>query len=477
VHHRTLSIEQARGTPVPKASRIRKPDHVSYSVESLENPRAYWVQIDGREDENFVGRLDVQTRGKDVRVTTSNVNAYTLFLAEGPIDSNTPVRVIENGHGIEDVGGEIFRRRPASRADAVLVKTRRTHGPIWDVFTDPYVVIWDDAPDERLRKVKEELAVALAGDGPCHRASAVPEGLLSTRNLVLVGDPNRESWPCDIPKALPAEVSSGWISILGKRFKGHHLGLAMVYPHPQDATRYVALFAGTSPKAIAHMPLAYETLKQTRPVDVAVFEVEEDGELSWRVFEKFDTTWNWHRHWDQVLMEVSRRHPRWQWNQWAARVARVQLNADVAICEESLQFDEAVLTDQITYRDVANAFRNHWMVKVEVDGRELRGFLTGLFGRAADPQVAKPIVDGIALFGGGSGGRRGSLTINDLQEDKKYTLVCNYKCLNGRRISDALMEYAVVADAFLVPALRSYLMCRGAIDIDEELSGLVPTLF
>ncbi|GAI61306.1 unnamed protein product, partial [marine sediment metagenome] len=41
------------------------------------------------------------------------------------------------------------------------------HGPVWDAFTDPYVVIWGTGgEDKELSKASEKVARSLAGRGP-----------------------------------------------------------------------------------------------------------------------------------------------------------------------------------------------------------------------------------------------------------------------------------------------------------------------
>jgi hypothetical protein len=85
------------GAPLPRAVREPRPARVSYTIESLHNPTAYWVTIAGRDDENQLGKVEARVEGQTIQVTTDNVDAYALNLAGAPVDANRPVQIVENG--------------------------------------------------------------------------------------------------------------------------------------------------------------------------------------------------------------------------------------------------------------------------------------------------------------------------------------------------------------------------------------------
>ncbi|MHC4647786.1 MAG: hypothetical protein ACYTBJ_20175 [Planctomycetota bacterium] len=127
-------IEELRGKPLPEAIREKRPQRVSYSIDSLGRQKAYWVTILGREDENFVGSIDAAVKRQTVLVKTNNVNAYCLDLGQAPVDSNRPVEIVENGKSLGHVEGKVFTRRPEAYTNATCVKNdlRALRGCLWN---------------------------------------------------------------------------------------------------------------------------------------------------------------------------------------------------------------------------------------------------------------------------------------------------------------------------------------------------------
>jgi hypothetical protein len=126
---------------VPKTTRDKSPQRVLYSTESLGNPKAYWTRVDGREDENLPGTIDARIEGQTINIKTKNVDAYTLNLALAPSDSNTPVEIVENGQNLGHITARTFQKRADKYVDAAQIKNEQLHGPVWDIFTEPFVVV------------------------------------------------------------------------------------------------------------------------------------------------------------------------------------------------------------------------------------------------------------------------------------------------------------------------------------------------
>ena len=87
---------------------------VFYTIESLANPKAYWVRIDGREDENFNASIDAIVWGQSILLKTKNVDAYSLDLELAPIDRTRPIEIIENGNSLDFTTGSVFTKRGKS---------------------------------------------------------------------------------------------------------------------------------------------------------------------------------------------------------------------------------------------------------------------------------------------------------------------------------------------------------------------------
>ena len=160
---------------MPDATRIKAPPRISLSIESLDNGQAYWARIDGREDENSLGRLNVSILDREIRVDTDNVDAYTLFLENAPLDGDPEVHIVENGTPLGHTRDPVFTRRTPKYEGAVFVKHARLHGPIGDAFTDRYAILWGGGSRGRTDSgPNQSVAEALAKGAPAWPAPRRP---------------------------------------------------------------------------------------------------------------------------------------------------------------------------------------------------------------------------------------------------------------------------------------------------------------
>ena len=472
----TQEIAEVRGTPVPDAIRENNPQKVLYSIESLGYPKAYWVKIEGREDENLIATIDALISGQKISVNTRNIDAYSLNLSCAPLDSNESVEIIENGKSLGFVKEQIFTKRSKKYIDAIHIKNEHLHGPVRDAFMDPYVVVYG-AEDEGLLKINRQVANSLANGGPVFTDSNVPKRLLDNHNLILVDMMESNLLLSRISKRLPVRIENGSVIAGDKHYDGSDTGFILIYPNPENVQRYVAVFSGTSPQAIAKIPEAYSQMKSIRPIDVGIFELTDSGNIKWHIFEKFNTVWDWHGDWDKVLFIVNKKHLKWQWQQWIAKVVKEQFKADVVVLENPLIFEDSVPVGQITYRDLFNTFESIWLSKVSMKGKALRALLTVPFIDISQRDTDALIVEGIKLISDPANSDEGTLTINELADDAVYTVVLPEKCLNGGRMGLVLQDYQIKDQDYLMPILKEFLENNVNADIDTQLDNLKFNVF
>lgn len=475
---RSEKIVEVRGTPIPEAIRENNPWRVSYAIESLGNPKAYWLEINGRQDENLVGTIDASVDGQTVFVKTKNIDAYNLNLTQAPLDANGPVEIVENGQKLGLATNEVFVKKGEKYRNALYIKNTFLHGPVWDVFTDPYVVVWGkSSDDERLSEISEQVAKSLAGGGPIFSDANVPENLIDSHNLILVGTLDSNLWLSKISKQLPVLVKDGEIIAKSKRYDGSDLGFILIYPNPINNRKYVAVFSGTSPQAIAKIPKAYSQIKSIRPIDVGIFELTNSGSVKWHIFEKFNTVWDWHSDYDRAIFVLNKKHPKWQWRQWIAKVVKGEFKADVVVLENPFLFEDSVLIGQVTYRDLFNTFENVWFTKVRMKGKILRSLLTVPFEDISKRDTDTLIIDGINMVRSPVSSGEGILAINDLLDDAVYTVVLPEECLNGQRMGLVIEDYEIENQNYLIPILREYLGNNVDADIEAQLDNIKLNVF
>ncbi len=474
----TQEIAQVRGSAFPETGREKKPRRVLYTIESLGNPGAYWVKINGREDENKLGTIDALVDGQKIRVKTDNIDAYSLDLTKAPLDANKPVEIIENNQTLGHTEGNSFTARSKKYKNTTLIKNEYLHGPVWNVFTDPYVVVWGGGGNDHiLTELNEKIATSLAKDGPCFTDIKMPEGLIETHNLILVGTAQSNIWLSKISNRLPVRIENSRIVANGKSYEQSDMGFILICPNPLKPQKYAAVFSGTSLIAMENINAAYTQMKEIRPADVGIFEVTQTGNIKWHVIEKFNTVWNWHNQWNQVLFNLNKKHPKWQWNQWIAEVLRTQLDVDVVFCEDLFLFENPELQSDITYRNLFNTFRNIWFIKIKTDGKTLKNLCTVSFKDTSKREIEAPILKGISLSKHASNDDGQNLIINELVDENSYTVALPEKCLNGDRTGLVITNYEIIGENYLVPILKNYFEKNNDLDVDMQLDCVRPNVF
>jgi hypothetical protein len=482
---RENQVVQTRGTPLPEAIREKDPRRVLYTIESLGNPRAYWVTILGRKDENLTATIDAEVDGQTILVRTKNIDAYCLDLLQAPVDSNIPVEIVEDGRSLGKVSTKVFTSCPDAYTGATYVKNASLHGPIGDAFTDPFVVVWGTAGNRpRFVQAGRKAALSLANGAPCFAEANLPEGLLQSHNLILVGTPESNRYLARISETLPVKIKQGQIITDGLSYTGSDMGIIMVYPNPINPQRYVAVFAAVSARAMAGMPRAYSAIESmTRSsdlaqyADMAVFELTEQGEIKWRLLEKFNTMWQYHPAWKEIVASTDKKHPKWQWRQWVARALRLQLQADVVICEDPFRFSYSTLDGEITRRDLFNNLKNDWIVKTSLSGENLRNILAAWLTRISKNSASEVSMDGVSFARTAPDQDPPSLAVNDLENDKSYTVAFSYALLNGEKLGIVFRDYEIVGEGYLVPLLTDRLHKSKQVDLDARLDSFKPAMF
>lgn len=469
-------VFEARGTTQPTTFRESNPERVFYTIDSLEHSKAYWVNIKGREDENLPGMIDAFIKGQTVTIKIVNIDAYVLDLTQAPLDEKKPVEIIENGKNLGLTTDNIFTKESEKYNNAKYIKNTCLHGPVWDAFTDPYVVVWG-ARRKELLKDSERIAKLLANGGLCFSDCNVPENLVESRNLILVGTVESNAWLEKIYNQLPVRIERNSLITNRRNYEKSDFGLILIYPNPLNYQKYVAVFSGTSPRAMQKIHKAYSLMKAIRPADIAIFEITDSDSIKWWVIEKFNTIWNWHDGWDRTMLLTDKEHPKWQWRQWITKILRNQLGADVLLCEEPLIFKDFVPTGHITYRDLFNTFNNVWLIKVRMSGKVLRELLTAPFKDITKRNTGILIVDGISLFDKPVQGSGHVLSMNELVDGTLYTVVLPEKCLNGQKMGMVLHDYQIINQAYLIPVLREYLSDKTKANIDTQLDSLKLNVF
>ncbi len=457
-HSKSLSIAQVRGSSVPSKTRDLSPYRVSYTIESLANPDAYWVQIDGREDENFIASVDAIVWGQSILVKTDNVDSYTLNLELAPLDHSRPVEIVENDKFLETVIGPVFVRKSPKHEMATYIKNESLHGPVSDVFTDRYAVVWKG--DNGIKRFAEQLA----GSGPCFDDADLPAEFIETHNIIFVGKLDESLHFAQITGKLPVVIEDGRLTAKEEVYEGD-LGAVFICPNPLNSKKYIAIFSGTSDKALDLLSSAWQQIKSKDNTDVGIFKVSKNNKIDLFICEKFNTVWDWHKSWDTPLANLTKTYPKWKWRQWITMALRKQLNADVMILEDTFSLAQLPDFGELTLRDISRIIKNDWIVKISLKGSDLRELLTVSFKANLTRDVSAPVIDGVSLVKQSAGSN--VICINELEVDRLYAVALPYKAVNGNRMGMLMKNYRLEGQGFAVILMKEYLKENNDIDLDS----------
>lgn len=458
------------GTSLPDAVKCHKPPRVYFTADSLQTAKAYWVQIDGREDENLLGTIDARADGQKIIIKTSNVDAYTLDLLAAPVNPNEPIEIIENGNSLGQAVAPVFTRRSEKYNNTRLIKNAHLSGPVWDAFAEPFVVVYGSSgSDEQYIQASQQVASLLAKGAPCFADKDVLEPSLVSHNLILIGSASSNIWLSKIEKQLPVRATKGRIHANRKIYDGDDIGSLLIYPNPTNPKKYVAVFFASTTRAMLRILDVYAEMKLTRPADVCIFEISKDNSIRYHVIEKFNTVWGWHDLWDKSVASVNKQYSAWRWRQWSGTVLRETLGVDVAIVPDFLRHSDQIPTGTLTVRDWHNKFCNAWILKITVKGYMLRRLLTSRFANRFERSEGPVSVEGVTLTKRGVTNQDGSLFISDIEKDKQYTVAIPDHLLRSLDFGMPLRNYDIVGEGYFVQLVQQYLSKKRNASLDSEL--------
>ncbi|MHC4396870.1 MAG: carboxylesterase family protein [Planctomycetota bacterium] len=104
--------------------KIHSPSSISFTCEKPS--KAYWSEIKGKFNCTIPARIDVETASQTIKVRTSNIADYTLYLKDAPVKTDQEITIIENdkqifqGHPSAD--GIFNRKLDGKKTDRVCAE-------------------------------------------------------------------------------------------------------------------------------------------------------------------------------------------------------------------------------------------------------------------------------------------------------------------------------------------------------------------
>lgn len=195
-----------------KQTKERHPRRLTFRVDNLRHNRFAWLRVDALHDYSDVGHVEARLGSKgDIRVNTRNIAQMTYLPPESD-PSET--------HGFPDAGRVWFfdpdgnETRPPDVSGPSLRKHPGQSGPMWNFYSDPVLIVYDDSGDEKQDQRLEFMANRISRTDatpdarfPVKAAADVSERERGSLNLLFVTFPgSTHSWSKRIPTPLPRAV-------------------------------------------------------------------------------------------------------------------------------------------------------------------------------------------------------------------------------------------------------------------------------
>lgn len=259
----------------------RRPPEVKFFTNTLRYDRAYWVSLDRLIRHNVAahitatfddGKSRVQPgggRGRSQRppepdraptliVTTENIDALTLRLAEAGVPADMPVALSVDGaavstgplpavaHLVQSKGKWQFASTPVHSG-----KRHGVQGPIGDAFNARFLAVYGEgdlplarAELDAIRNPPSQLMVH--AEFPLKAAAKVMVEDIAGANLILFGTAKTNPFIARLTPKLPALLMTA---------AGEGDAVVFVYPNPENPARYVVVWTGPVLSAKLDVPL------------------------------------------------------------------------------------------------------------------------------------------------------------------------------------------------------------------------------
>lgn len=250
--------------------RVTSPPRVTIATTRLKYGAQFWARMERMQTVNAMALLDAAISGQTVRVTARELTQFTLSLAETTLDSRRPVRITVNGlpaysgpvktvtlYAQVNPAGAISGWSTVNTLPGGLQKTPTLEGPIGDAYTSKFLVVYGAAGSAADTQANKDEANTfcmywnnwMGGTIAPLADTAVTAAHTATRNLILFGTADSNSYLRAIQPSLPIKVTNTGVTVGAREFRGANYGAYFIYPNPKNPARYVVVSHGKIPGA------------------------------------------------------------------------------------------------------------------------------------------------------------------------------------------------------------------------------------
>jgi len=241
--------------------RSSSPRHLTHKAYTPDYGQAYWLALEQFAEGGMPASVEasVNQEGDEIRVQTTNVAWLTLDLQNAPVTRNGSIRMMIDGQQRDPVEGNGLVSYNLSEGEVAAPrvtwappKSAGLCGPIQEAFNEPFLLVVGTAGSEeqdadlqaKAQRWAEEWEAFADGWPRLTTDQQLTREEIEEHNLVLFGRPQTNTVIAEIASHLPLRIGDHRYQVGDRIYQGPHLGLAMCYPNPFAANRYVVIFAG-----------------------------------------------------------------------------------------------------------------------------------------------------------------------------------------------------------------------------------------
>ncbi|MFP3904132.1 MAG: alpha/beta hydrolase family protein, partial [Armatimonadota bacterium] len=264
--------------------RLRHPENFHCRTYLLKHGRMYYSRIEGFKQFGLPASLIADVDGPTISILTENVSRFTLHLLGTPAADNDTVEVYADGFNIysgppdggdggsitvealDDHHGETIGWAPVPDDTGSLRKTADISGPLGEVFTRPFMVVYGTAGSREMTEMHRREARDFAHgwndfmirEGATHGDTirAYPEDVISDaaiqgRGIVLFGTKETSRLLAKAYRKgdIPVTVGEDYVTVAGdpaaRTYHGDNFGCFVCYPNPlADNQQYLLVARG-----------------------------------------------------------------------------------------------------------------------------------------------------------------------------------------------------------------------------------------
>lgn len=318
IHRDSLIEIEQRLSHLAERGRRKSPREIHFVTPTLRYNRCNWVTVTGLAEHWVPARVDAKIeRGNRISIETKNVTGLQVEFAPGhsPFALDEPVTLIVDGVTLDggrpstslDFRCEVYRDRDSRWKSGVwntdgLRKTHKRQGPIDDAFMDSFLVVRptgtarheaiDQWTTSELDHFLKHWRQQFRGDARVRNDTDVTKSDIASHNLILFGDPQSNEVISRLNERLPVGWEGDRVVAGDAGFDAKHHAPILIYPNPENPSRYVVLNSGFTYREFAYLNNARQVPKLP---DWAVVDVRTPADSLWpgRIVaaDFFDETW------------------------------------------------------------------------------------------------------------------------------------------------------------------------------------------